>query len=90
MPVGGHGQTASALLPATALADGIALPISISVRTQSAVRWANLAAISNDAGQDQDGDWHFHGYLLHRANAVSCRPAAQPADLDAMDAGRRE
>jgi len=28
------------------------------------VRWADLVAVSEDIGQDQDGDWHFYGYLL--------------------------
>jgi hypothetical protein len=39
--------------------------VSVYRRQVTVVRWADLAAVSEDKGQDQDGDWHFHGYLLH-------------------------
>jgi hypothetical protein len=39
--------------------------VSVYRRQVSVVRWADLAAVTKDIGQDQDGDWHFHGYLLH-------------------------
>jgi hypothetical protein len=34
-------------------------------RRVTVVRWADLSAVTKDIGQDQDGDWHFYGYLLH-------------------------
>lgn len=34
-------------------------------RRVTVVRWADLASVSEDTHQDQDGDWHFHGWLLH-------------------------
>ena len=39
--------------------------VSVYRRRVTVVRWADLAAVSEDTGQDQDGDWHFYGYLLH-------------------------
>jgi hypothetical protein len=41
-------------------------------RRVTVMRWADLAAVTEDIGQDQDGDWHFYGYLLedHAGNTV--------------------
>jgi hypothetical protein len=46
--------------------------VSVYRRRVTVVRWADLAAVSKDTGQDQDGDWHFYGYLLedHAGNTV--------------------
>lgn len=38
--------------------------VSFYRRHVTVVRWADLAAVNEDIGQDQDGDWHFYGYLL--------------------------
>ncbi len=42
-------------------------------RRVTVLRWADLAAVREDTGQDQDGDWHFYGYLLedHAGNKVA-------------------
>jgi hypothetical protein len=42
-------------------------------RRVTVVRWADLSAVKEDIGQDQDGDWHFYGYLLqdHAGNEVA-------------------
>jgi len=34
-------------------------------RRVTVLRWADLASVSEDSTQDQEGDWHFHGWLLH-------------------------
>ena len=41
-------------------------------RRVTVVRWADLAALSEHRGRDQDGDEHFYGYLLedHAGNMV--------------------
>jgi hypothetical protein len=63
--------------------------VSFYRRRVTVVRWADLAAVSEDIGTDQDGDEHFHGYLLHdhagntveipgRRRALSRLPAARP------------
>ena len=41
-------------------------------RRVTVVRWADLAALSEHRGRDQDGDEHFYGYLLqdHAGNTV--------------------
>ena len=39
--------------------------VSFHRRRVTVVRWADLAAVSEDTGKDQDGDEHFYGYLLH-------------------------
>jgi len=46
--------------------------VSVYRRQVTVVRWADLAAVGEDIGQDQDGDSHFHGYLLqdHAGNTV--------------------
>lgn len=41
-------------------------------RRVTVLRWADLAAVTEDIGQDHDGDWRLHGYLLedHAGNMV--------------------
>lgn len=38
--------------------------VSFYRRRVTVVRWADLASVSEDIGEDQDGDEHFYGYLL--------------------------
>ena len=46
--------------------------MSTHKRRVTVVRWADLAALSEHRGRDQDGDEHFYGYLLqdHAGNTV--------------------
>lgn len=41
-------------------------------RRVTLVRWSDLAEVGEDIGTDQEGEEHFHGYLLkdHAGNTV--------------------
>ena len=53
--------------------------VSTHKRRVTVVRWADLAALSEHRGRDQDGDEHFYGYLLqdHAGNTVEIGKGAQ-------------
>lgn len=46
--------------------------VSVYRRRVTVVRWADLAAVSRDIGEDSGGGWYFYGYLFqdHAGNAV--------------------
>jgi hypothetical protein len=59
-------------------------------RRVTVLRWADLASVDEDHATDQDGDWHFYGYVLsdHAGNTVALGRRALVARAEQVLAAR--